>query len=215
MAKHSTFLLWFMLPKFRRLTRMGWEVSAVYGADEFTKEIQETGAKCHPVRSLGSLNPFRAAWAFVRLFWIFTRGNYDLIVTHTPIASFIARIAAKAASAPVVLYTAHGLPCMSGMPRWRWRFYYFLEKLASMFADGLLCVNREDYELALRCRLARSKKNIFYRSSSLGVNTERFRKLRGPERAEALKELGIDREVKTVGFLGRVIEAKGVLDRRI
>lgn len=74
------------------------------------------------------------------------KNKYQLIHTHTPVASFLGRFAAKLAGVPSVLYTAHGFHFFDGAPKKNWLLYYTAERLAARFTDALLVMNQEDFE---------------------------------------------------------------------
>jgi hypothetical protein len=47
-----------------------------------------------------------------------------------------------------VIYTAHGFHFFKGAPLLNWLVYYPIEKYLSNFTDGLITINKEDYDLA-------------------------------------------------------------------
>ncbi|WP_203332250.1 glycosyltransferase family 4 protein [Planococcus beigongshangi] len=75
-------------------------------------------------------------------------GEYDLVHTHTPIASVIVRIACKNLKNVKVYYTAHGFHFFKGAPLQNWLIYYPIEKWLSKYTDVLLTINKEDYTRA-------------------------------------------------------------------
>lgn len=76
--------------------------------------------------------------------------KYDYIHCHTPIASVVARLAARrlvTESKLKILYTAHGLHFYKGAPILRWLIYYPIEKFLSRYTEALITINQEDFEL--------------------------------------------------------------------
>ena len=54
-------------------------------------------------------------------------GHYNLVHVHTPVASFLTRLAARDIDVPV-LYTAHGFHFYQGAPLINWLLYYTAER---------------------------------------------------------------------------------------
>ena len=76
--------------------------------------------------------------------------HYDIVHTHTPNASMIARFACRKVRkhGTRVFYTAHGFHFFKGAPLKNWLMYYPVEKLCARFTDVLITINKEDYALA-------------------------------------------------------------------
>lgn len=76
--------------------------------------------------------------------------HYDIVHTHTPNASMIARLACRKVreQGTRVFYTAHGFHFFKGAPLKNWLMYYPIERLCARFTDVLITINKEDYALA-------------------------------------------------------------------
>lgn len=77
--------------------------------------------------------------------------QFDIIHTHTPMGSFVTRIAAMGARKRMhtrVIYTAHGFHFFKGAPKINWLLFYPVEKLLARKTDTLITINKEDYEIA-------------------------------------------------------------------
>lgn len=96
-------------------------------------------------------NPFSTAniKAVRELKNIIKKEQYDLIHCHTAMGSVVARLAAKSfrKKGLKVLYTAHGFHFYKGSPKKYWMLYYPMEKYLSRYTDGIITINREDYDL--------------------------------------------------------------------
>lgn len=98
-------------------------------------------------------------------------GNFDIVHTHTPVASMIVRVACKRINSKVrVFYTAHGFHFFKGAPLKNWLVYYPVEKYLSKYTDELITLNQEDYHLAKKKFL---KTNVNY-IHGVGLSTEKF-----------------------------------------
>jgi glycosyltransferase involved in cell wall biosynthesis len=110
--------------------------------------------------------------AFLSLKGILGEQKYDLVHTHTPVAAFITRLAAKRSGTPV-LYTAHGFHFYQGGPFRDNLLYHSLEQLAAPWTAGLVVMNREDLEAAKRLGLAESV-NLFF-VHGVGLDLQKYR----------------------------------------
>jgi glycosyltransferase involved in cell wall biosynthesis len=127
-------------------------------------------------------------------------GNYDIVHTHTPIASFVTRYALRrhdAASRPVVIYTAHGFHFFEGGPGVTNRVYSTTERAAARWTDYLVTVNREDYDAA-RAFGTIDPARVRY-IPGIGVDTDRY----SPEAAsKAQRErLRVDLDIAPENFM--------------
>lgn len=163
----------FHIPLFKLLQNWGYEVQAAASPEGRGKEeVEAVGVQCWDIpfsRSPASLQNFSAYW---KLKTLLKRNHYALIHVHTPVAAWIGRLAAKCTRQGPVLYTAHGFHFYKGAPWHYWAFYYPLERLAACWTDGLIVINREDYERAKKMGFKEGK-NLFY-VHGVGVDLEKF-----------------------------------------
>ena len=110
----------------------------------------ELGCKVHDIpfsRSPFSTDNFKA---YKQLKQLVETERYDVVHTHTPNASMIARLACRKVrkQGTRVFYTAHGFHFFKGAPLKNWLMYYPIEKICARFTDVLITINKEDYALA-------------------------------------------------------------------
>lgn len=86
--------------------------------------------------------------------------EFDIIHTHTPIASAIIRLAniINKKSKSKIVYTAHGFHFYESAPLSSWLFYYPIERILARFTDTLITINKEDFERANNFKI----KNVVY-----------------------------------------------------
>lgn len=97
-------------------------------------------------------------------------GQYDVIHTHTPIASALVRVACRRNKDIKVIYTAHGFHFYKGASWLNWLFYYPVEKWLSRYTDVLITINEEDYERAKRSFKAGCVEYV----PGVGVDVEKY-----------------------------------------
>ncbi len=98
--------------------------------------------------------------------------KYDIVHTHTPIASVYARLACRKVrkKGTKLFYTAHGFHFCKGAPLINWLIYYPAEWFCSFMTDKLITINKEDFTRAKKHLHA---KNTYY-VHGVGIDTEKF-----------------------------------------
>ncbi|WP_258359789.1 glycosyltransferase family 4 protein [Moorella sulfitireducens] len=157
-----THLAAFHIPFMRLLQDKGYEVHAAASSAERRKEdVERSGVICWEIPFARSPYSHANLEACRRLKALFKEHQYNLIHVHTPVAAFLGRFLAKKTGQGAVLYTAHGFHFYKGAPLRNWMVYYTAERLAARWTDGLIVMNREDYENARRMGFEPDK-NLFY-----------------------------------------------------
>lgn len=139
----------FLIPHIKLLIEEGHTVDVAFNiVQEVMPDVIELGCKIHVLpfqRSPLDLGNFKAAKLLKR---IIADGKYDIVHTHTPIASAVTRLVCKNLKNVVVLYTAHGFHFYKGAPLLNWIIYYPIEKWLARYTDVLITINKFDYNLA-------------------------------------------------------------------
>lgn len=161
----------FLIPHIKMLIREGHQVDVAFSVvQEVDPELKNIGCKIHKVPFQRS--PFRKenirAYKFLKK--IVVRGRYDLVHTHTPVASAITRLVCKNLKNVKVFYTAHGFHFYKGAPFKSWILYYLSEKWLSRYTDCLITINKEDYDIAIK----RFKSDKVKMVHGVGIELNRF-----------------------------------------
>ena len=144
------------------LLKEGHTVEIATNCEKPVPEIYiSLGCKVHDIpfsRSPFSKNNLKAYKMFKQLV---ESEHYDIVHTHTPNASMIARLACRNVrkQGTRVFYTAHGFHFFKGAPLKNWLMYYPIEMLCAYFTDVLITINKEDYALAQKKMPA---KKVYY-----------------------------------------------------
>jgi glycosyltransferase involved in cell wall biosynthesis len=195
LATFDSHIYYFHIPFMKLIRLKGYEVQAAASPlHGFRKKIEKKGFVFFPISfSRNPLHP-KNVIAFFQLYRLMKKNKYQLIHTHTPVASFLGRFAAKLAGVPSVLYTAHGFHFFNGAPKKNWLFYYTAERLSARYTDALLVMNQEDFE--------NGKKLGFVPGESLflvhgvGVDIKKFAQVQ--EGKEIREELSISNDAVVV-----------------
>lgn len=139
----------FMIPHIKMLIEQGHHVDIACNIQrEIDKGLVELGCRVRDISfSRSPLNKTNVK-AYRDLKKLIIDGKYDLVHTHTPIASAITRLVCKNIKGTKVFYTAHGFHFYTGAPLKNWLIYYPLEKWLAKYTDTLITINKEDYDRA-------------------------------------------------------------------
>lgn len=203
-------LRYLVLPQLEAVIERGGEAIGISAAGPHVAHIEGRGVRHIPLptstRGMHVWSDLRAAWD---LAMILRRERPDILHTHNPKPGLYGRVVGRLTRVPVVVNTVHGLYATPDDRFLRRAVVYGLEAIASRFSDVELVQNQEDLDLMTRLRI--SPRN---RTSLLGngVNLNRFRPATTDERLRIrrLLELGDDQVV--VGFVGRLVAEKGLLE---
>jgi glycosyltransferase involved in cell wall biosynthesis len=100
--------------------------------------------------------------------------GYDLVHTHTPVASAIVRLACRKLNSVKVFYTAHGFHFFKGAPIRNWLIYYPIEKWLAKYTDTIITINQEDYN---RAKSKLKAKRVEY-IPGVGIGIDKFNKVK-------------------------------------
>ena len=171
----------FLIPHIGLLVNKGYQVDiACNVVREIKPEVLALGCQIHQIEF--QRTPLRKEnfIAYRKIKELVISEGYELIHTHTPIASALVRLACRKMTNVKVLYTAHGFHFYKGAPLKNWLLYYPVEKWLSRYTDCLITINKEDYRRANRFK-AKSVEFI----NGVGVDLDRFK----PQTPKIKKEL--------------------------
>ncbi|GAB3118128.1 glycosyltransferase family 4 protein [Novispirillum itersonii] len=197
----------FLLPLIDGMQDQGWQVTAVCSDGPFIPDLRARGYRIIPVPIARSMNPLLAARSVLALVRLFRRERFDIVHAHTPVAALIARLAARIAGVPLVIYTAHGFYFHEEMPGWKYRLFVGLERFGGLFTDLLFSQSSEDAEDAVRLGILRQDRVL---AIGNGVDVRRFDPQQVGDGADIRVELGIPAEAVVIGCIGRQVREKGI-----
>ena len=161
----------FLIPHIKMLIDQGHFVDVAFNpVQEIKSDIDNMGCKVHTLSFDRSPLKKQNFVAYKKLKKLIQIEQYDLIHTHTPVASACVRLACKNEKNLKVLYTAHGFHFYKGGPLKNWLLYYLLERWLSKHTDVLLTINNEDYLRAKNSFKARKVKYI----PGVGLDTKKI-----------------------------------------
>lgn len=195
----------FLIPHIKKLIEMGHNVEIACNIDhEFSNEISMSNIKYHVIDfSRNPLNPINLK-AYAQIKKLAIQNQYDLIHVHTPIASFLTRMATRKLGC-VRVYTAHGFHFYKGASIINWLIYYPMELIASRWTDAIITINNEDFELATK--KFKSKKNKIYKINGIGIDLKEYASSMS-SKVDLREDLGIDNSTFIITVIGELIPRK-------
>jgi len=194
----------------------GFDVSAVASPGPVLDEVGERERiACHGVEMPRSVSPLRDLVALVRLVRLLRRLAPNVVHAHTPKGGLLGMWAAWLARVPVRLYHVHGLPYVTATG-WRRALLRWTEKASCRRAHQVLCVSESIRSVAIRDGLcAATRIKVLLAGSINGVDAAgRFDPARfgSAERLAIRARHGIPPDALVVGFVGRLVRDKGLVE---
>ena len=197
------------------LRARGYELTVVSSPGAALDAFGEReGVPVHAVSMPRRLSPFEDATSLARLLVLLRRLRPDIVHAHTPKGGLLGTIAATIARVPVRIYHMRGLPLVTahGMQR---AMLTATERTSCGLATQVISVSASLRDVAVEERLcARAKIAVLAGGSGNGVDCDRFDPMRvgASVRREWRARLGIAADAPVIGFVGRLVRDKGVIE---
>lgn len=214
----STTVEAFLLPLIEELSQRGHEISVITsdGIEQLKENetIKKNQIALYEAPIPRSLSPVKLLKAYTALVKLFRDIKPDVVHTHTPVASLLARKAATKAKIPTIIYTCHGFYFHENMLPLKKTLFSWLEKRAAQKnTDYIFTVNQEDLEYALKNNFIEKEKII--NINSVGINTQdKFNPslINRDDKENLRNTLKIKEKEKIITFIGRIVAEKGVIE---
>ena len=189
----------------------GYEVTGISAPGEHTGALVEAGIEHVAVPMTRRVTPAQDLVALFRLWQVMRREQFTIVHTHTPKPALLGQLAARLAGVPIVVNTLHGLTFRDGTPPLKKQLLVWLDKACAAMSHFILSQNPDDIETFVREGIAPREKLRFLGN---GIDVRRFDAGRIPAETTARlrAEFGIEPGQKVVGFVGRMVVEKGILE---
>ena len=200
-----------LLPLIDRLEAENFAVRVACSAGPEKLELKARGYCVQNIEIDRSVSFFSNIRSMAAIFRYLLQERFDIIHVHTPVAAILGRVAGRLARVPLIVYTAHGFYFHDRMPTWTRQTFFWIEKLAGKYCTDLLFVqSQEDYEMAVRSAFLPAERIVHIGN---GVNLKRFASAEPEKRKSRNRNLmGISERAKVIGFVGRIVAEKGILE---
>jgi glycosyltransferase involved in cell wall biosynthesis len=210
-ANTDYFCAFLLRGQLRALRDDGCEVDVVCGDGPMLESLESDGFRVHVVENSRRIDPLADARTLVRYVRLFRREGYDLLHTHNPKVNALASAAARIAGIPRVVSTVHGLYSHDGQSPWVRSVWRAFEAASARLADIVLCQSAEDVRTARWRRIIPDQR---LRRLGNGVDLMRFspHRIGAEDRAALRRRIGVRPEERVVGFVGRLVYEKGLME---
>ena len=204
----------FLVGQLSYLEQHGYRVSLVTspgdGIDQFA---EQEGIYYDIVPMRRSIAPMHDLLSLRRLVRLFRRLRPQIVHGHTPKAGLLSMLAAKACRVPVRIYQLHGLRYETACG-WQRSLLKGTELTACRAATGRLCVSPSLKAAAVRGNLFReAEASVLQQGSANGVDAAKFAPDRtGVLRRQVRRRFGIPEDAILLGFIGRLVKDKGIIE---
>ncbi|MEG9536253.1 MAG: glycosyltransferase, partial [Staphylococcus saprophyticus] len=108
--------------------KQGIEVHCLCSKGPNVDIIKKNGFYFHEVNIDRNINLVKNLKSIIMMVKVFRIVRPDIVHVHTPVAGVLARIAAKIAKVPNIIYTAHGFYFHEGMGKIKYNIFFYIEK---------------------------------------------------------------------------------------
>jgi glycosyltransferase involved in cell wall biosynthesis len=204
-----------MIGQIRYMRDKGFDVHVVSGPGAELDYLAREGIPIHPIKLTRGLAPLGDLRALVSLYRLFVRFKPIIVHGSTAKGGPLSMISAAAAKVPVRVYTLRGLIIQLGSGAMN-KIFRALEWLACRCACRVLAVSPSVADIMIQEKLCSPDKiKVLANGSSMGVDAEhRFNPdLVGKADTDGLrKKLGLPADATVLGFVGRIVRDKGVVE---
>jgi glycosyltransferase involved in cell wall biosynthesis len=205
--------LFFLSGQASFLRRSGFALHAISSPDaESALFHDKEGVPLTPIPMTRRINPLLDLRALWRVWRILRQIRPEIVHAHTPKGGLLGMIAAWLAGTPVRLYHLRGLSWLTatGLRRWLLRA---ADRTSCFLAHRVLAVSHSTRTIAIDEGLcAPDKIKVLLSGSGQGVDANRFAPAGDAVRIAAQAHYGIPRDALVIGFIGRMVRDKGIVE---
>lgn len=205
-------LRYLLLHQLCALKEAGYDVTGISAPGENVSVIEAQGIRHLSVPLTRRITSFTDLVALWRLYCLLKQEQFVIVHTHTPKANLLGQIAAYLARVPIRVYTAHGFYFHANMHPLERQFYITLEKIAARCADLVFLINSADVDTAIKEKICPLEK--IRRLDGIGIDLQHYdpARLSSQDIARKRREIGLADGARVVGFVGRLVREKGLLE---
>lgn len=207
--------LGFFVGQVQYMAAHGFEVHALSSPGAALQAFGEAqGVAVHGVAMPRRISPLHDLEALGRIRATLRVLRPQIVHAHTPKGGLLGMMGAWLAGVPLRIYHIHGLPFTTAAGRRR-ELLRGTERVACALAHQVLCVSESVRRVAVEEGLCPPEKiRVLLRGSINGVDSAgRFDPERGTAaRAAVRTRFGIPADAPVVGFVGRLVRDKGVVE---
>ena len=210
-ANTDYFCAFLLRAQLDRLRAAGHDVEIVCGPGPLVADLEARRFRVHVIRNSRRIDPLADIRTLAAYAGLFRRERYDVVHTHNPKVNALASLAARIARVPRVVSTVHGFYSHEGQRPGVRRVWRAFEGASARLADLVLCQSGEDVRAARWQRIVPDER---LRPLGNGVDVDALspERFSTDDRDAIRRRLGVRAGERTIGFVGRLVHEKGVLE---
>lgn len=203
----------FLYPLNKESKKQGIEVHCLCSKGPNIDIIKRNGFYYHEVNIDRKINLVKNLKSIIMMVKVFRIVKPDIVHVHTPVAGVLARIAAKIAKVPNILYTAHGFYFHDGMGKLKYNIFFYIEKyMGRYFTDYIFTQSIEDFKVAKNNKFLKNN-NYLHISNGIDLKVKFNPEIKEKKiEYEIIKENNFDEKDLIVTFIGRLVKEKGIIE---
>ena len=206
----------FMTGQVGYMKARGFEVIGLSSPGELLASFAvREGVLVHAVEMPRRITPWRDVLALLKMARVLYRIHPQIVHGHTPKGGLLGMLSAWIVRTPVRIYHMRGLPFTTATG-WRRRLLMWSERISCGLADQVLCVSSSVRQLAVDSRLCRPEKiAVLAQGSGNGVDAaQQFNdsNISSSLREETRRRCNIPQGALVLGFIGRIVRDKGIIE---
>lgn len=207
---------YFIGGQFRHFSAKGYSMYLICPPSPYIESYRvEMGFNYQPVRITRKYSPLYDFIALIKICLYLRKVKPDIIVGHTPKGGIFAMLAGRLTRVQNRIYFRHGLvfETATGLSR---SMLIITERLNAYLATKIVCVSRSVLNASLRYRLGSEVKQLMLGMGTCGGVDASGKFNPGSIEINDVKalenRLGISETDYVVGFCGRLVRDKGIID---
>jgi glycosyltransferase involved in cell wall biosynthesis len=197
----------------RYFKELGYETYLMAPSEHRVADYCEREGCIHlPVALEREISPVKDVKAFFQVLKYLRKVKPDVVNFGTPKVSLLGMVAAKLLGVKNRIYTCRGFRFEheTGLKK---TTLVVMEKITASFAHQIICISDSVRTLGIDAAIFSAEKSlVIFKGSSNGIDLERFNpsQVTTSEKDLLKKELGLADGTFIFGFVGRLIDRKGV-----
>jgi glycosyltransferase involved in cell wall biosynthesis len=151
------------------------------------------------------ISPFKDLKTLLSIVWLIFTERPDIVHTHSSKAGILGRVAARICFVPKIIHTPHGHVFYGHFGALASRIFLWVEKLFARLTDRMVALTDGEMDDYIKLSVCSPEKLLKIHS---GVDVKLFKQSNG-NMVKKRRSLGLDQNVKVVGFVGWLLPIKG------
>jgi len=193
----------------RYFVSLGCQIDIASPDHTQTKWLRDRGFRMHTIDLNRNLSIKLIVKSVKQLYDLMKSEQYHLVQAHTPVAAAVARLAAKLAGVPNIVYVVHGFYFHDNMHPIKYQLFYLIERILSIVTDIMLFENSEDLRLFKNKLFSKNKTR--YLGGGIDMGCFNGKKFTDEEKRRIQQEIDIPKgSGPIIGTIARLTGEKGL-----